>query len=771
MTLLVVAIAAGFAASLAAPWLTRWLPPRMAAGILVLVPIGLFLYFLDLAGTVSAGTILAVSTDWAPSFGLAFSLSVDGLSILFAIIITGIGALVLLYGSGYLAGDPRIGRFYAFMLLFMGSMLGLVLADNLILLFMFWELTSISSYFLIGYYHDRPESRAAALQSLLVTGGGGLALLAGIVLLGLIGGTYEVSALLAKGDLIRSSPLYLPMLLLILAGAFTKSAQFPFHFWLPNAMQAPSPVSAYLHSATMVKAGIYLLARLSPILGGTHEWHYLLSLAGASTMLAGAFLALGQNDLKRILAYTTVGALGILVLLIGVDTVSSMEAAFVFLVAHALYKGALFLVAGTIDHETGTRDIRMLGGLRNAMPITAVAALLASLSMAGLPPLLGFIGKELLYEAKLQAPLAGTFLTGAGIVTNVLFAALALHIIVTPFLGRVKDTPHAPHEPGASLWLGPLTLALLGLFIGISPGSLGGVLIAPAVSATRAETIVTELALWHGVNPVLALSIITLLAGLGVFLALRTLVSLGAPFRALGAWGPARWYAAAMSLLISTATRTTDLLQSGRLSRYLRTTILVTIAIIAYPLVRLLLQGGAITASPVEVHELLIAVVILLAAWTAVLAASRLTAVAALGVVGFGMALLFIFFGAPDLAMTQFAIEALTVILFVLVIYRLPQFAELSPLRVRIRDLALAAGAGTVMSLLTLIVLREPLDPVLTPYFAANSLVLAHGRNVVNVILVDFRALDTLGEITVLAIAGLGGYALLRLRLTRKEPR
>lgn len=771
MTLLALAVAAGFAASLAAPWLTRWLSPRMAAGILVLVPVGLFLLFLDLAGTVSSGEILSVTADWAPSFGLTLSFSIDGLSILFALLITGIGAVVLLYGSGYLAGDRHIGRFYAFILLFMGSMIGLVLADNLILLFMFWELTSISSYFLIGYYHDRPESRAAALQSLLVTGGGGLALLAGIVLLGLVGGTYEISALLTKGELIRSSALYLPALLLVLAGAFTKSAQFPFHFWLPNAMQAPSPVSAYLHSATMVKAGIYLLARLSPILGGTVEWHYLLSLAGGTTMLAGVFLALGQNDLKRILAYTTVSALGVLVLLIGLDTVSSMEAAFVFLFAHALYKGALFLVAGTIDHETGTRDIRLLGGLRGAMPITAIAALLAALSMAGLPPLLGFIGKELLYEAKLQAPQAGLFLTGAGIITNVLFAALALHIIVAPFLGRLKDTPHAPHEPGASLWLGPLLLASLGLFIGISPESLGGVLISPAVSATRAETVVTELALWHGFNPVLALSLFTLTAGLGVFLALRTLVALGAPLRALKDWGPARWYAAAMNLLIGTATATTEFLQSGRLSRYLRTIILVSIAFIGYPLARLVLQNGGFTVSHVEIHELLIAVVILLAAWTAVLTNSRLTAVAALGVVGFGMALLFIFFGAPDLAMTQFAIESLTVILFVLVIYRLPHFGKLSPLRVRVRDALLAGGAGGVMSLLTLAVLRQPFEPVLAPFYAANSLLLAHGRNVVNVILVDFRALDTLGEITVLAIAGLGGYALLRLRLSRKDPR
>jgi multicomponent Na+:H+ antiporter subunit A len=771
MTPLLLAVAAGFAASIAAPWLNKWLPPRIACGLLVLVPAGLFIYFLDLAGPVGSGEVLSASQDWIPRLGIFVSFYVDGLSILFALLITGIGALVFLYGGGYLAGDRNIGRFYAFILLFMSSMVGLVLADNLILLFVFWELTSISSYFLIGYYHDRAESRAAALQSLLVTGGGGLALLVGFLLLGLVGGSYEISTLLQKGKELQSSPLYLPLLLLILAGAFTKSAQFPFHFWLPDAMQAPSPVSAFLHSATMVKAGIYLLARLSPILGGTAEWHYLLSLAGATTMLAGVILALGQNDLKRILAYTTVSALGMLVLLIGLDTVSSMEAAFVFLFAHALYKGALFLVAGTIDHETGTRDIRLLGGLRRIMPITAVAALLAALSMAGLPPLLGFIGKELLYEAKLQAPSAGAFLTGAGILTNVLFASLAMRIVTAPFLGRLKETPDRPSEPGASLWLGPLVLALLGLLFGMYPEWLGRVLISPAVNATRAETTATELGLWHGFNPVLALSLFTLSAGLIVYLFLARLLKIGAPLEGLKRWGPARWYAAAMNLLITAATVCTGFLQNGRLSRYLRTFVVVTVILVGYPLIQVLSRGSGISMTGVLIHEVLIAATILLAAIAAVLSSSRLAAVAALGVVGFGMALLFIFFGAPDLAMTQFAIEGLTVVLFVLVIYKLPQFGKLSSARVRLGDLLVAVGAGVLMSLLTLAVLQQPLDPVLAPYYAANSLALGHGRNVVNVILVDFRALDTLGEITVLAVAGLGGFALLRLRLSKRDPR
>ncbi|MCC6395886.1 MAG: putative monovalent cation/H+ antiporter subunit A [Bacteroidetes bacterium] len=759
----------GFVASVAAPWLWRRLPRRIATGILVFVPLALFAYFLNLAGPVSVGQSFGVSLPWVPQLGITFSFAIDGLSVLFALLITGIGALVALYASGYLQGDAHAGRFYAYIMLFMGSMLGLVLADNLILLFVFWELTSISSYFLIGYNHERQEARAAALQSLLVTGVGGLILLAGFILLGSVGGSYDVSALLQNGEAVRSSPLYLAVLLLIVIGACTKSAQFPFHFWLPAAMEAPSPVSAYLHSATMVKAGVYLLARISPILGATPEWHYLLSLVGATTMLVGAALAFGQSDLKRILAYTTVSALGMLVLMIGLDTLSSMEAAMVFLVAHALYKGALFLVAGTVDHETGTRDIRRLGGLRRLMPVTALAALLAALSMAGLPPLLGFIGKELLYEAKLQAPATAWILTAAGIGTNVLFVALAARVLTAPFLGSLKETPHKPGEPGLSMLAGPVLLGLLGLLCGLFPYALGKTLIIPAVAATRADQTTLELALWHGFNPVLALSLVTLATGFAVFLLTGSLLRATAFLGRLRSLGPARWYAIGMKALIGFASLCTDVLQNGRLGWYLLTIVLASLLLVGYPLFVLIPEGAGPALTAPAFHELLIAVVILLAALGAILASSRLAAVAALGVVGFGMALLFVFYGAPDLAMTQFAIESLTVILFVLVIHKLPKFSKLSGRGERLRDGIVAAAGGVMMCLLTLIILRQPLDSAVTPFYAANSLLLAQGRNVVNVILVDFRALDTLGEITVLAVAGLGGFALLRLRLTRKE--
>jgi multicomponent Na+:H+ antiporter subunit A len=439
-----------------------------AGWLLALLPAGLTVYFLNLLVNPGMNPWGSYKIPWAPNLDIDFSLRVDGLGLLFALLISGIGTLVTIYANGYLKGDQRLNRFFAWLLAFMASMLGVVLSDNLILLFIFWELTSLTSFLLIGFYHDEEASRAAALQALIVTSLGGLVMLAGLVLLGQVAGTYEISALLDRGNAVRSSSLYTPILILILIGAFTKSAQFPFHFWLPNAMQAPAPVSAYLHSATMVKAGIYLLARLSPVLGGTQEWLFLVGGIGAATMLAGGFLAIIQTDLKRLLAYSTVSALGMIVHLIGLGSPLAVKAAMVLLVAHALYKGALFLVAGSVDHETGCRDVTRLGGLRGAMPVTAVAGGLAGLSMAGLPPALGFISKELFYETGLEF---GAWLTGAALLAAVFTIYVAGVVGVEPFWGNKQETPKKAHEASLALWLGPLLLSCLGLFFGLFPGS------------------------------------------------------------------------------------------------------------------------------------------------------------------------------------------------------------------------------------------------------------------------------------------------------------
>ena len=747
--------------------------PSRAGWILALLPLAVFAYLAAQVPAILAGETLQLSLAWVPSLGIALSFQLDGLSLLFALLVSGIGALIVVYAGGYLAGHPQLGRFYAVLLLFTAAMLGVVCAGDVLTLFIFWELTSITSYLLIGFDHERPAARAAALQALLVTGAGGLALLAGLLLLAQVAGGWELWRLNAQAAAIHASPLYLPILVLVLVGAFTKSAQVPFHFWLPGAMEAPTPVSAYLHSATMVKVGVYLVARLHPVLGGAPEWHYAVSLAGATTMLTGAVLALTQRDLKRLLAYTTVSALGTLMLLGGLGNTLAVQAAMVFLVVHSLYKGALFMIAGGIDHETGTRDVTQLGGLRHAMPWLAAAALCAGLSMSGLPPMLGFISKELLYEAKLQAPQASGWITSAGVLANVITVAVAAIVALRPFWGRPRPTPRPAHEPPLALLLGPVLLAGLGLLVGLLPDVLAAPLIGAAASAIRGEPTTLKLALWHGLNPVLALSAVTVAAGAALFLlgGRERTARAAAALAPLAALTPTRLYQVALAALPTTAGWVTRRLQSGSLSQYLLV-VFLTLTVAAG-----LAVGGdrawwsAWTLTPVTVPEVVVCAIMIAAALAAARSPSRLGAIAALGAVGYGISLLFVFFGAPDLALTQFAIETLTVILFVLVIYRLPRFAAHSTSAVRRRDALVAIGVGTLMGSLVLLAAASPLPSQLAGYFAAQSLPSGHGRNVVNVTLVDFRALDTLGEITVLAVAAIGIWSLGRLRLARPARR
>jgi multicomponent Na+:H+ antiporter subunit A len=764
------AVLSGFALSLAAPWLQRI--ARGATGwILALLPFSLFIYFAGFISAIAAGHVLVVSSPWVPSLGVNLSFYLDGLSLTFALLVSGVGALVVIYAGGYLAGDERLGRLYLFLLMFMAAMLGLALAGNLITLFIFWELTSVSSYLLIGFDHERDEARAAALQALLVTGLGGLALLAGLIMLGLVGGSFELSALRGRADLIRSHPLYLPILLLTLLGAFTKSAQFPFHFWLPGAMEAPAPVSAYLHSATMVNAGVYLLARMTSVLGGADEWHYIVMITGAVTMLIGAAMAMAQTDLKRLLAYSTVSALGTLTLLIGLGTTPAIKAAMVFLLVHSLYKGALFMATGSIDHETGTRDVKQLGGLRRMMPITAGAAILAALSMAGMPPLFGFVSKELLYEAKLQAPQAGWPITGAGVLANAIMVSLAAVIALRPFFGRERETPKEAHEAPLSMLLGPALLALTGLVIGVAPDKLATPLVAAAVSAVRAEPTEIKLALWHGLNPIFMLSVATIAGGVCLYLLRKKLYWLNRRLHAVAEYGPARWYNFALDGVMALAKAQTRVLQNGYLRRYLLVIMAATLSVVGYTLFSRVELSRPAARLDARSYEWIVAAIIIGAVIGAVLSSSRLAAVAALGVVGFCVALIYILYGAPDLAKTQFAVETLTVILFVLVLYRLPRFADYSGGLTRLRDLIVGLSVGCLMTALLLAAVEVPRSSRVAGYFAENSVTLAKGRNIVNVILVDFRALDTLGEITVLSVAAIGVFALLRLRIERAKNR
>ncbi|NBC18693.1 MAG: putative monovalent cation/H+ antiporter subunit A [Bacteroidetes bacterium] len=773
---MLLAIGIGIAAALLAPALYRGLR-EWAGWALAFVPLCLFVYFATFLPVVAEGEAVRQVTPWVPSFGVDLSFYLDGLSLLFALLITGLGTLIVVYAGGYLKGDAHLGRFYLSLLLFMSAMLGLVLADNLIALFVFWELTSFSSYLLIGYKHEDETVRQSALQALLVTGMGGLALLAGFVLLSIAGGgTFELSELRAQSDVIRAHGLYLPLFALIVLGCFTKSAQVPFHFWLPNAMAAPTPVSAYLHSATMVKAGIYLLARFDGMLGGTTAWVWTLSVAGALTMLLGAVLALRHTDLKKVLAYSTITALGTLTLLIGLSFEASIKAAIVFLIVHSFYKGALFLVAGSVDYETGTRDVLRLGGLRRVMPVTATAAGLAGLSMAGLPPLFGFVGKELAYKAKLGFDGADLVLPTVAVVANALTVAAAGIVVLRPFFGALRETPRTAREAPLSMLLGPLGLAGMGLLFGLLPTLLPRTLVGSAVTATLGNPIEIELTLWYGLNLALLLSVVT--AGAGVLTYLRWDAVRGALARMDPLWrrGPERGYAVALRGLLRLAEGQTRLLQNGSLRAYLRW--LVALAVVL-PGVALWMHADAlfagVTTAWAEVlpHEWVLAVLIVGGSITVVRARSRLLAVAALGVVGFSVALLFIHLGAPDLAMTQFLVETLIVVIVLLVLWRLPAMARDARDRgaQRVANGVLAVGAGAVVTALALAVLAVPFDPYVSTFFAEESVASAYGRNIVNVILVDFRALDTLGEITVLAVAALGAYVLVHVGALPELPR
>jgi multicomponent Na+:H+ antiporter subunit A len=749
--------------------------------LLALLPAGLFVYFASHLHLIAAGEVMTESWPWVPSLGVNLSFALDGLSVLMALIITGIGALIIIYAEGYMHGDAYLGRMYSFLLAFMAAMLGVVLSQNLLALFVFWELTSITSYLLIGFKHNYADSRAAALRALIVTGAGGLAMLAGFILLAMAGDSFEIAELSTQNAALRESALYLPILLLIGLGAATKSAQFPFHFWLPGAMAAPTPVSAYLHSATMVKAGVFLLARLSPALAGSDEWRLLFTTMGVITMLVGGYLSLKQTDLKRILAYSTVSSLGVLVALLGWDTKIAAEAVVLFLLVHSLYKGALFMIAGGIDHETGTRDIRLLGGLGRSLPVLAIASALAALSMSGVPLFLGFLGKEFIYEATLGyeagAPLNLTWIEGAltlaALLTNIAFVAVALLVTLIPFRGSSADLPKQPHRPAVALWFGPLVLGAMGLVLGLLPDMVSEFLTSPSSSVIYGQPLEMHLFIIPDkVSPMLLLSILTIAGGVVIYALRRRLQPLYAALNP--AIGPERAYEAFMAALPEMAAAITRRQQSGYLRYYVLTIVGTLVGLIA--LTYFVVSGIRFPVETlariqdVRFYEVLIALAMLIGLVSVLRASSLLVVVVSLGVIGYGIALVFLLFGAPDLAMTQFAIETLSVILFVLVLYRLPGMAHLSGRRSRIRDALVASVSGMMVTILILTITDQPLVSDLKSFFSTASYELAQGHNIVNVILVDFRGLDTMGEITVLGIAAIGIFGLLKLRRKPQEP-
>ncbi|MCH8551809.1 MAG: putative monovalent cation/H+ antiporter subunit A [Natronospirillum sp.] len=733
--------------------------------LLALLPAALTVYFASFVPLISGGEVLGQQWTWFPGMDIHLGFTLDGLSLLFALLISFIGTFVLIYAGGYLKGHPDLGRFYIVMLSFMASMLGLVLSDNLVALFVFWELTSITSYLLIGFNHESEKARKCALQGLFVSVIGGFFLLVGIMLLGIYGGSFSIVELLnSSEDWFSAAPLTL-LILCILGGTFTKSAQFPFHFWLPNAMAAPTPVSAYLHSATMVKAGVYLMARLNPMFGEEMLWTVMLTLFGGVTMFVGAWLAYTHTDAKKVLAYSTVMALGTLTMLIGIGTEYAMIAFAAFLLGHSLYKGALFMVAGSIDHEAGTKDLTKLGGMRSLMPWTAGAALLAALSLAGVPPLFGFIGKELMLEAVLSAgPLQG-LVVALAVVSAMMTAAIAAVVALKPFYGPRVETPKQPHEAPLAMLAGPVVLAAVSLLFGLLPGVPETLLVTAAVTAVAGMPLDFYLSLWHGFNLPLLLSVVGLTGGAILYRYWdRTREPLERLMTRLDRFAPETGYFRALDGIIWLCDWQTRILQNGKMGNYMIVLVMTTVVIVGYTLAA---QHGiqfTLDWQDINFYELAIVALLMVTAVYATTTRSRLGAVATMGVLGFMVALIFILFSAPDLGITQVLVETLTVILLVLVLFRLPGFARYSTLFEILRDGFVAVSFGALMTVLILATLDARMFEPISSYFVEAAYPEALGRNIVNVILVDFRSLDTLGELFVLGIAALGVYSMLKLR-------
>jgi multicomponent K+:H+ antiporter subunit A len=717
------------------------------------------------------GETIVQHLPWIPEAGIAITLRLDGLGLLFALLILCIGLLVILYARYYLAEGDCLGRFYAYLLLFMGSMLGIVLSENLILLLIFWEMTSLSSFLLISYWGGRAEARRGARMALTVTGLGGLALLGGFLLLGEIAGSYELSDILTLGDQLRAHPLYTPMLVLILLGAFTKSAQFPFHFWLPHAMAAPTPVSAYLHSATLVKAGIFLLARLFPVLSGTATWTWLVMGTGVLTLLIGAWFALFKHDLKGLLAYSTISHLGLITLLFGLGTPLAAVAGVFHVINHAIFKASLFMAAGIIDHECGTRDMRRINGLWRFMPYTGTLAMVAAASMAGVPLFNGFLSKEMFFGEAVsffEEHPWGWLLPTFVVIAGALAVAYSLRFIHDVFFnGDPVDLPRTPHEPPFWMRVPVEVLVALCLLVGILPAFTVAPWLGIAVPAVlQAPAPDYSLAIWHGINAPFLMSLAALLGGIVLYAGRQPAFRIAARLegrldaRAVYDWALARALAVAAGL--------TGRLDNGSLQRMV---LLLILSALIFGAAGILGGGAKLTGSrPVletDWVSLLSAVGMVLAAVaTVALHRRRLVALIVIGAVGLLLALIFVKFSAPDLALTQLSVEVVTIVLLLLALYFLPQEDPPDSTRPRrVRDLALATLAGGGAAALTWGILTRPVETI-SGYFLANSVPGGGGSNVVNVILVDFRGYDTLGEISVLALAGLGIYAMLKdLRL------
>ena len=720
--------------------------------------LGVLLLAISQAGPMLDGQVQRWSIDWFPALGLAFKLRIDALAWLFVLLISGIGALVVVYANYYLGKDEDTPRFFACLLAFAAAMLGVVTAGNLLLLVVFWEFTSLSSFLLISFWSDRPEARAGARMALTVTAGGGLALLAGVLLIGQVVGSLDLDVVLGAGDLLRADPRYPWILGLVLLGAFTKSAQFPFHFWLPQAMAAPTPVSALLHSATLVKAGVFLLARLYPALSGTPEWLYLVAGTGLLTLLVGAWKAIFQHDIKALLAYSTISHLGLITLLLGLESPLTTVAAVFHMINHATFKASLFMAAGIIDHECGTRDMRRLHGLMRSLPWTGALAVVAAAAMAGVPLLNGFLSKEMFFAESLAVTYLGPFnavVPLCALLAGMFGVAYSTRFIHDVFFGQaLTPLAHEPHEPPRWMRWPVEVLVLLCIAVGTFPAwTIAGILDAAAVAAAGAPLPAYSLSLWHGFNLPLLMSAIAFLGGLALYFAIYR-----------GGWLHRHQTRARASAIFQRAMAgLSTLAQRAREATALGLTTQLRVLL----LTALVMALGAAQFSPVTwpAPELridapwpawLIAIsLIVLTVAVVAMHRQRVRALLLLGAIGLLVSVSFALLSAPDLALTQLLVEVASVLLLLLALRRLPVEAPAEHhSRKRSLDALIALGAGGGIALLCHRMLTQPALSI-SDYFLQQALPLAGGTNVVNVIIVDFRGLDTLGEMTVFAIAAI----------------
>jgi NADH:ubiquinone oxidoreductase subunit 5 (subunit L)/multisubunit Na+/H+ antiporter MnhA subunit len=778
--LIIIFIGALGAALFGLPALNRRLGITRLSWLLALAPLSALILLAARVPQANSGVVTVWQWTWLPSLGLNLGLYVDDLSLFFGLIITFIGTLIIVYSGQYFKEDQGAWRFLTYLLLFMVSMLGIVMAGDVLTLFIFWEGTSILSFLLVAYKTESETARHGAFRALLITGGGGIALLIGVLFLSYVAGGTDFVTILNSGDVLRSSEFYGVILALVALGAFSKSAQFPFHFWLPGAMSAPTPASAYLHSATMVKAGIYLLARLNPALGFTEAWFWLLTVTGGITMLAGAYLGLKQNDLKALLAYSTISQLGVLVMLIGQDIAIAYKALIIGILAHALYKSALFLVAGIVDHETGTRDMRRLGGLAKVMPFTFAAAFLAALSMAGVPPMFGFLAKETLLATAVHPtlpPIAAELIRWSAVVAGALMLAQAGLLLWETFLGKPKDPDVHGHEAPIPMWLAPAIPATLSIILAIIPGPKEeAALLSGAAQAAYGETVKVSFILFHGLTVELFLSIVAISLGTLLFIfrhQVRAWQGRMLPNLSLNA--VYHWLLSNIDRSAAWATR----LQQGKLRIYLMAMIAATI---------LLVGGLAITQAPPLAQQFSIldfrlssslpllrlsALVVIVGAAAATVVLKRdFSAILALGALGLAVALLYVLEPAPDVALVQIVVDILSLVILVLALIRLPR-SQRHKAQVLTSDTGnespslilnavIAGGLGLLVTAITLFaLLNRPRESLVSPFYAATAKGGTGATDIVGAIVVDFRALDTLIEITVFSLAGLGIYTLL----------